>query len=464
MSEFKACDVRGRAGEGIITPAGFASLGRALAAMADERGLDGPFVVAGDVRVSSAALRSALCDGLLAGGRKVFDCGTLPTPVFYFAIGHLGAVAGATVTASHNPPAYNGLKFILGEHPVTPDDLAALAARVRKGGGDGRSGGRCEPCEVMPAYGQHLLALCPRPLDGMRLVVDGGNGCYASSAPALLEGLGAAVDPLFCEPDGTFPGRSPNSALPKNLGALRERLGRGAHDLGIAFDGDGDRVSFVDETGVCIPCDTVIALLGADAVRAAAGGQVVCDIKVSSAVADVVAAAGGEVLLEKSGHAFIKDRVQRCGAVFGGEVSGHYFYPFLGGGDDGLYTAWRFADYLRRCGTTASAAVAAVPHYAITPDIRLPCEAGEAAALLARLALALAGEADLDRTDGLRALWPEGWALVRLSITEPAITFRFEGRSRSLRDTVVARFLATEPAWLGQVRAAIEAEGEVGAD
>ncbi len=461
MHEFKACDLRGRAGEGLVTPQGFHRLGAALAALAADRGLAGPLVVAGDVRPSTPDLRAALVRGLMAAGREVVDCGVLPTPAFYFAVDHYGACGGATVTASHNPPAYNGLKFILGGRPPRPEDLAALRDRVAAARVPASVRGHVRRADPTEAYVTRLAALCPTRLAGMRLVVDSGNGCYGPLAGPFLRGRGAEADELFAQPDGRFPHRHPNSAIPAHLGALCARVRELRADLGIGFDGDGDRVSFVDEAGAFVPCDVLIALLARQAVAAARGQgvdrpKVVYDIKCSRVVAETVAAAGGLPLMEKSGHGFLKARVQAEGAVLGGEVSGHYFYPFLGGGDDGLYTAWRVAALVRSSGGSLARLAAGVPRYAISPDVRIPCEAGEAQALVDRLAEALAGRADLEHLDGLRAQFPEGWALARPSITEPAITFRFEAQCAEGLPGLVDAFLADAPAWRDKVRARLD--------
>ncbi|MFW5856810.1 MAG: phosphomannomutase/phosphoglucomutase [Planctomycetota bacterium] len=461
MSDFKARDIRGRHGEGWITPDGFERIGRALGTLARRRGADGPFVIAGDVRTHTPALREALGRGLVAAGVQVLDAGTLPTPAFYFAVRRLRAAGGATVTASHNPPAYNGLKYIFGEDPVTPGDLVALE-RLAEAAPDGVGGGTLEPVDTRDAYRGHLSDLCPEPLDGLRIAVDPGHGCYAGLAGAFLRDRGAEVQTIFDTPDGLFPGRHPDSAVPDHLTALAETVRREGCDLGVAFDGDGDRVSILDETGTFLPCDALIAVLGRDAVAAAVDGRtgarpaVVYDIKCSRVVAETVEAAGGQALMEKSGHAFIKRRVRQEEAVLGGEVSGHYFYPHLGGGDDGLYTAWRVARLVRHGARPASALVAELPRTCLTPDLRLPADE-PAEALVDRLAGRLAGRAELCRLDGLRAAFSDGWALVRPSITEPAVTFRFEADHPEGLLRVVDAFLGGEPAWRDRVRAAIHA-------
>jgi phosphomannomutase/phosphoglucomutase len=450
-SAFKACDIRGRYGEGIITLEGFRRLGRALGTLAARRGATGPLLVAGDVRPHSAPLRAALAEGLLAAGVDLLEAGTLPTPAVYFAIRHLDAAGGATVTASHNPAPYNGLKFILGRLPVRPDDLAELAGLVRDGP-LASGAGTARPVEVLPAYRRHLAALCPRPLTGLRLMVDCGHGCASGLAGPVLNDLGAEVQTLFDRPDGTFPGRHPDAARAENLSALAARVPAAGADLGIAFDGDGDRVSFLTAEGRFAPADQVIALLADDAVRRArAEGEdapsVVYDIKCSRLVARAVEDAGGRALMEKSGHAFIKRRVLTEQAVLGGEVSGHYFYRRLEGGDDGLYTAWRVADLLQRTGRSLAGLLAGLPPTCITPDLRLPCPPEEAKRLLDALAAAHAANPTLCRLDGLRAEFDDGWALLRPSITEPAVTFRFESASPEGLARVVDAFLAELPSW-----------------
>ncbi len=431
MGIFKACDVRGEVGRD-LTPEVAERLGQAIGSALD----GGPVVVGGDVRPSTEALQSALMGGLASGGCRVVDLGVVPTPVFYFARDYLQIEGGVMVTGSHNPPSDNGFKICLGPLPITEEELADLERRMATGGF--RSGlGSIERREVIAAYqAQVERGFASR--DGLKVVVDAGNGCYGPIAPATLRRLGYDVVELFCEPDGRFPNRPPNPAVEANLVALREMVLRSGADLGAAFDGDGDRVVFVDERGRVVGSDVAIVLFVRHLLREGPG-DVVFDAKCSSVVAEEVRQAGGVAVMEKSGHAFIKATLLRRGAVLGGEISGHYFFGTLGR-DDGLYALLVMLRIVGESGQGLAALADSVPHYPITPDIRLPCSAEEAQAIIDELISAFAADPDcqVNTLDGVRLTWADGWALARASVTEPLLTLRFEGHTEARLNGVMA--------------------------
>ncbi|MFH1086308.1 MAG: phosphomannomutase/phosphoglucomutase, partial [Chloroflexota bacterium] len=351
--------------------------------------------------------------------------GTLPTPAFYYGKRRLGAPGGVMVTASHNPPRYNGFKLMLGELPITPEalqDLAGLMASRDWAAGEGRLTHE----DVLPAYGAALTAayagLAPH-----RMVVDAGNGSMGPVAPAILRALGQDVVELYCETDGSFPHRDPNPAVASHLTTLCARVCEVGAELGVAYDGDGDRVVFVDDLGLVQPADRVLVLLARQGLRAQPGAAVVYDLKSSSVVAEEVQRAGGRALMERSGHAFIKARLLADEALLAGELSGHYFFREIGG-DDALYATLALLRALEALGLPLRQAMATVPAYPITPDLRAPCPRDEAERIIAELAAAYADcpQSDLD---GVRIAFPDGWALARPSVTEPLITLRFEART-----------------------------------
>ena len=437
MSIFKACDIRGVYPDELDETL-YADLGRAMGTVLREREANPRVVVGGDVRPSTPTLRAALLDGLTATGCHVADLGIVPTPVVYFAARKRHADGLAIVTASHNPPAHNGLKLCLGPLPVTPEEIArveqlATAGRFASGRGS------VEAVAVERDYVGFLTASA-QPGDGFRLVVDCGNGSYSTLAPRVLRQLGYGVVELFCKPDGTFPNRSPNPALPENLGALRDAVRESGAAIGLALDGDGDRVAVVDDAGRSLTGDQGIILLAQHVL--AAGDKAVCDVKCSRAVLDAIEARGAVPLLERSGHAFIKTRMIEDQARFGGELSGHFFYRELGGGDDGLYTILRLAELAKESARPVSALVDAMPRYAITPDIRIPYEAADGPARLDQIAEAADGE--VLRLGGVRVTYPDGWGLVRVSVTEPLLTFRFEAYDGDPR-AIAERMLAPAP-------------------
>ncbi len=454
MSIFKACDIRGiypdELDEGL-----FVKLGQAVGTLLRQRSDSPRVVVGGDVRPSTLALKAAPIEGLVATGCRVADSGTVATPLVYFAARRRRPDGLAIVTASHNPPEHNGLKLCLGRMPVTPDDLARLERTMAEGQfavGSGR-------VEALSVEGEYLdfLTNAVQPGRGLRLVLDCGNGAFAELAPRALRRLGCEVVELFCTPDGTFPNRSPNPSLPENLTALCERVRDTEARLGVALDGDGDRLAIVDDLGRPLTGDQAVVLLARHILTGSTGGQkVVCDLKCSQAVLEAIEACGGTPLLERSGHAFIKTRMIHEDARFGGELSGHFFYRELGGGDDALYSILRVVELANAASTPLSALVDALPHYAITPDIRIPYEADDGRARPEELAAA--AEGDVLRLDGARVTYPDGWALARCSVTEPLLTFRFEAYGGSPR-AIAERFLAPAPDLRDKVLEELDAIG-----
>lgn len=427
MTIFKSCDIRGLY-PGELNARTAWDLGRAIG----RRFPGQTVVVAGDQRLSTPALLAALIEGLCVAGQRVVDLGVLPTPAFYHAKRRLGAPLGVMVTASHNPPQYNGFKVMLGEMPVQPEDVQQLANDMAALPEQPRAAGACPggrtSIDALPDYAASLsgafCGLAPR-----RVVVDAGNGSMWQVAPAVLRACGQEVVALYCTPDGRFPHRDPNPSVPAHLAELRRTVRASGAALGVAFDGDGDRVVAVDGRGHVLPSDRLLVLFIRHLLRAHPGGAVVYDLKSSSVVADETRAAGGRALMERSGHAFIKRRLIIEGAVLGGEVSGHYFFGALGG-DDALYATLLLLQVLDALDTDLASAIESVPTYPITPDLRLPCEPTRAQSILDELQAAFADH-PIDRLDGVRVRFDAGWALARLSVTEPLLTVRYEARSEA---------------------------------
>lgn len=439
-SIFKACDVRGVYPNELDEDASY-RIGRAIGTILGQADV----VVGGDVRLSTAVLKGAVVRGLVESGCRVLDIGVVPTPAFYFAKRRLAAGGGVMVTASHNPPEFNGFKIVLGDLPITEEELVRIRS-LAENGEFAAAEGELSERNVLGDY-QDWLAdraaqLLAETTRAPKLVVDCGNGCYSSTAPEVFRRLSIPFVPLFCEPDGSFPNRSPNCAVADNLSALCKAVVRERADLGVAFDGDGDRVCFVDEQGAVLPADKTIAIVARhmpDGLKP--GDKVVLDQKCSAAVHEVVRAAGGIPLMEKSGHTFIKTRMITEHARFGGEISGHLFYRELGGGDDGLYSAIMMTGIVGRDGPVSRLA-AQVPDYATTPDIRVRCTADSA--VLDAIADSFPPD-KVSRLDGVRVEFEDGWALARMSVTEPVMTLRFEGRDRQALRRIMREFLARSP-------------------
>lgn len=444
---FKPCDIRG------VYPVEFDEdaawrIARAFGTLIN--GVD--VVVGGDVRLSTPGLKRALIRGLVEAGCTVHDVGFVPTPVFYYARRQLGINPGIMITASHNPPDYNGLKLIMGKLPITEQELEAIKDRAFSGEFV-EGNGSVVHHEMVSGYEDWIVGQTEKYLrDAVRMpkvVLDCGNGSYSEIAPRVFRRLGVPFISLYCECDGRFPNRDPNSAVAANLTKLAETVRATQSDLGIAFDGDGDRVSFVDETGSFLSPDKAIAIIMSNLREPLQlGDKVVLDIKCSSAVLEVAGKLGAVPLLERSGHTYIKTRmIQEC-ARFGGEVSGHFFYRELEGGDDGLYSAVLMTGIVAVNGSLSRLA-SAVPSYAITPDIRLKVH-GDASAFLETIARAFPSER-VSRSDGVRVQFDDGWALARASVTEPAITLRFEGRNDEALRRIMSEFLAPVPGLAKQI-------------
>jgi len=339
------------------------------------------------------------------------------------------------VTASHNPPDENGFKPIIGELPNTEQELRELWGLVEQGR-SGRGKGEVVRLEILEEYLRHLKGFFRR--GSLRLVIDSGNGCCGPLAPGLFRDLGYQVVEQFSQPDGRFPNRAPDSARPENLKPLALRVVAEKADLGIAYDGDGDRASFVDEKGQVADSDRTFVLYIRHTLRRP-GGTVVYDLKCSDIVPQQVTALGGIPIMEKTGHTFIKRAFLLRQAQLAGELTGHYCFRELGR-DDGIFASLRLAEIVEALGEPLSAHVARIPRYHTTPDLRFPMSESEIAEALERLRSALIGEATVIEIDGVRAQYPDGWGLARASITAPELTLRFEGYTPEGLQRVIERF------------------------
>jgi len=428
---FRQYDIRGTVGADLTTEVARA-VGAAVAAEAAERlGRPATLAVGRDNRPSGVELLDALTDGLVSGGVTVLDVGLVPTPALYFAIHHLGADGGVQVTGSHNPPEMNGFKMVLGGLPFAGDDIQTLLGRIQGGRFAAGRGTRTRH-EVLDAYrGEIATRIGPlaRPL---RVVVDCGNGVPGLTYPDALEAIGARVDRLFCESDGRFPHHHPDPTVLANLRDLQARVAAVHADLGIAFDGDGDRIGAVDEGGTVLFGDQILALLGADLVRRLGRGQeVIFDVKCSDALVEWLERAGARPTMWMTGHSFIKKKMKESGAVLAGEMSGHMFFgpPDYLGFDDALYAAARLLKIVAGQGGKLSELRRALPQYVSTPEIRVDCPEERKTAAVASAAKYFAARYPTVTIDGVRWRTGEGWGLIRASNTQPLLVLRFEARS-----------------------------------
>jgi len=419
-SIFKACDIRGLYGSQLDEPTAYAA-GCAAGSEID----GGAVVLGGDVRPSTPALKKAVAEGLAAAGCKVLDIGIVPTPVAYFAKRFLQTDHVVIVTASHNPPEYNGIKLMLNNQPTIPAGIGRLVDRIDRR--DYREGnGSIEAISVRDAYHAWLSEefgdAFGRPL---RVLVDAGNGCYADWAPPIIDRLGHDVVPLHCTPDGRFPDRDPNPAVLANLERTCDVVRDVGVDLAVAFDGDGDRVVLIDELGRPVEADRLGVFFVHHVLHHLDSVKVVYDLKCSDILRREVDALGGQACMERSGHSFIRSRMMAEQAHFGVEISGHIFFRELDYGDDGLYTALLAARICSHAERPLSQLIDDIPVPIITRDIRVHLPEDIRAGMVEQFRAAFP---DLPATtvDGVRLDWPDGWALCRASVTEPVITLRFE--------------------------------------
>ncbi len=439
MSIYKECDIRGIYDTELYDADAY-QIGRAVGTMLCGKKV----VLCGDVRVSTPVLKDGMRRGLMDSGAHVIDIGMMPTPVFYFAKTHLKADGGVMVTASHNPPKYNGFKLTLGDMPITTDDIKQIEAIVTSG--DFASGsGTLASADVEDAYIAFVKKLVGH--SDLHVVVDAGNGCTSLLAPKLFRDIGCTVTELFCSYDGTFPNRDPNPAVYAHLTALQEAVRASGADLGVAFDGDGDRVVFADNTGRIVTSEESLCIF-IDTYLRDAPSSVVFDLKSSSIVKKQTLKHGGRPIMEKSGHAFIKRTFLRNDSALAGEISGHFFFRELGH-DDGIYAGLKMAEIISRSGKTYAQLLAAIQKTVITPDIRLHWPYSERDALLCEVE-AFGKDDEISTLDGVRVDLPDGWVLVRKSVTEEGVTVRIEADSDAAQKRIIAALTSAVPSLRGK--------------
>ncbi len=438
MSIFKPCDIRGLYGDELTDDDAHA-IGRAVATRCEGARV----AVGGDGRRSTPALRDALTHGLLAAGADVVDLGTLPTPAFNYALREVVHCPGVMVTASHNPAEYNGFKVASHDGPTSPAEIAALQDVVESGNfAVGR--GKLTSQLILPRYIDWLASTSLR-LDGLHVALDGAGGCAGLVAPEVFSRLGAKVETVFCELDPDLSGRDPNPAARNALNVLASRVAEMEADLGVGYDGDGDRAVFVDGAGRVVPGDLAGTVLLKLVVGRRPRAAVVYDLKCSSVLADTARELDFAPHMERSGYAFIRSRMVKEDALFGCEASGHLFFGELGGCDDAMYASLGLAGVLaRKSAPTFAAAVDELPVRAMTPDLRVDWASDATEITMEALANAHANR-QLSRLDGVRVDFGDGWALARPSVTEPVVTLRFEAASTDRLEELIVEFLRPVP-------------------
>jgi phosphomannomutase/phosphoglucomutase len=436
---FRTYDIRGIVGK-TLTPAIVRDIGRALGSLARERGAP-TFAIGRDGRLSGPELAGALADGLNAAGADVVDIGMAPTPVTYFAAHHLGCGSCVSVTGSHNPPDYNGLKLVVAGETLYGDDIQGLKNRIERNQYASGQGKR-SAASVLDAYVQRIagdVKLARK----MHIAVDCGNGVAGMLAPRLYRALGCEVIELFCEVDGRFPNHHPDPSVPKNLRDLIATLKKSG-ELGFAFDGDGDRLGLVAKDGEIVFADRQLMLFAKDVLSRNPGAEIIYDVKSTRLLEPWIARHGGRATIWKTGHSLIKAKLRETGALLAGEMSGHTFFKERWYGfDDALYAGARLLEILSR-EKDPQQTLKSLPNAPSTPELHWHLEEGEPHALVAKLQASrpFPGARRILTIDGVRVEYADGFGLARASNTTPVIVLRFEADSNSALERIKKDFRA----------------------
>ncbi|MFC1567888.1 phosphomannomutase/phosphoglucomutase [Pseudomonadota bacterium] len=422
---FREYDIRGIAGKELTEALAY-RLGSAYASMLpDEESRS--VIVARDVRISGPELQQAVIEGLRDSGVDVIDIGMVPTPLAYYGVYHLDSAGCVIVTASHNPGDYNGFKMMIGRESLHGDDIQDLKMRMLETPHQSGSQGSLTTMNVVPDYADFVVEdiHLSRPL---KVVIDAGNGPSGIIAGPIYRQLGCEVVELFCEPDGTFPNHHPDPTIEANMQDLAATVREQRADIGIAFDGDGDRIGVVDEKGAMIWGDMLLLLLARHLLKTHPGATIISEVKSSQHMYDDIVAHGGKPIMWRTGHSPIKAKMKETGALLAGEMSGHMFFAdrFFGF-DDAVYAGARVMQVLADQDGAASELLADVPQGVTTPELRIDCSDARKFSLVeeAKAHFSAAGYNIID-VDGMRIRFDDGWGLLRASNTQPALVLRFE--------------------------------------
>ena len=442
-SNFKAYDIRGIVGQ-TIDEAFAEHLGRAFGSEAVKAG-ERAVAVGRDGRLSGPGLAAALIRGLMSTGLDVVDLGAITTPMLYYVAatrGRRGCHSGIMVTGSHNPKNYNGFKMVLAGRAIYGDEIQNL--RVRMEAEDYvTKAGRSAPMDIGPEYSARITGDC-KLKRRMKIVVDSGNGIPGASAPGILRALGCDVTELYSKVDGDFPNHHPDPSKPENLADLIRTVQTTDAEIGLAFDGDGDRLGVVTKGGNIIYPDRQLMLLAKDVLSRNPGGTVIFDVKCTQRLAPVIRKAGGKPLMWKTGHSLVKAKMKQVKAPIAGEMSGHIFFGERWYGfDDATYTAARMLEILSRS-KDPSKVLNALPTSYSTPELNVPCAEGEPKLLVQKLleTAKFPGALEIITIDGLRAEYKDGFGLIRSSNTTPVLVMRFEGHTEKALHRIEAAFMA----------------------
>jgi len=437
---FKAYDIRGIVDKSLTADV-VRRIGHALGSLALEQGQTA-IAVGRDGRLSGPELAGALMDGICTAGCDAIDVGCVPTPVTYFAAYELGCNSCVSVTGSHNPPDYNGLKMVIGGTTLALDAIQDLKKRIENGHLKYGQGQR-STAHVLDAYVDKIVGdvKLARP---MKIVMDCGNGVAGAIAPELFKRLGCEIVPLYCEVDGNFPNHHPDPSKPENLADVVKALKETDAEIGIAFDGDGDRLGVVTKDGEIIFPDRQLMLFAADVLSRVPGGQIIYDVKCTRLLAPWIKQHGGVPLMWNTGHALVKAKLKETGAPLAGEMSGHTFFKERWYGfDDGLYTGARLLEILARA-VDANPVLKNLPNAPSTPELNIKMAEGEPFALIDKLKAEgqFPGAEEIITIDGVRVEYADGFGLARPSNTTPVVVLRFEANDDAALQRIQTAFRA----------------------
>jgi phosphomannomutase/phosphoglucomutase len=386
-------------------------------------------------------LSDSLVRGLTESGMEVVDIGMVATPLLYFSIHELALDGGIQITGSHNPPEFNGFKICLGNDTIHGEEIQKIRRIVESGNYDCRKG-RHEKADVKSSYLRHLEKNIQAGSVRRRVVVDAGNGAGGGVAPHLYEAMGAEVIPLFCDMDGRFPNHHPDPTIPENLEALIRKVGEEHADLGIAFDGDADRIGVVDDQGRIIWGDHLMIIFSRDLLTRHPGAKIIGEVKCSQVLFDDITKHGGQAIMWKAGHSLIKSKMKEEGALLGGEMSGHLFFvERYFGYDDAVYAGARLLEILSRTEKSLKDLLDGIPETVNTPEIRLDCPDERKFRIVAELASEFKRDHRVVDVDGARVLFDGGWGLIRASNTQPALVLRFEANDEKRLEEIRKTFM-----------------------
>ena len=426
---FRQYDIRGIVGRDLHPETAYA-VGRGMAAYLAQHGIRGTFAVGRDNRPSGPALRDALVRGLTESGVNVVDIGVVPTPLLYWSLHNLDVIGGIQITGSHNPPEYNGFKVSVGKGSLHGEEIQALYQLISAG--DFPTGrGSTSEAEVIDRYVADVVERIGKLSRPLKVVADCGNGAGALVAPQLLEAIGAKLVTLFCESDGTFPNHHPDPTVVENLEDIIASVHREKADIGVAFDGDADRIGVVDEKGGIVWGDHVLILYARDVLARTRRDQpIIFDVKCSQALPDAIKKAGGTPVMWKTGHSLIKDKMKELRAPIAGEMSGHMFFTEgFYGHDDAIYGAARLLRIVADANASVTEMLADVPKFVSTPEIRVEVPEAIKFALVDKAVRHFSSRYDTTGVDGVRVNFGDGWGLIRASNTQPVLVTRYEART-----------------------------------